>query len=151
MLMIELAALENGAHRNQWTDGAITPPDGWAAVPEELEAKAAGYLPYILLTVEEGEITGVAQGAVPTPTLRPSRSRTRSPRPSLPWRSWHRWSRTTTLQRSSPSRSWLRRCWEVRQVSKLYVDLIRKGLKTIDDVPLRWRDEVQALLEEAQV
>ena len=45
MLMIELAALENGAHRNQWTDGAITPPDGWAAVPEELEAKAAGYLP----------------------------------------------------------------------------------------------------------
>ena len=68
MLMIELAALENGAHRNQWTDGAITPPDGWAAVPEELEAKAAGYLPYILLTVEEGEITGVAQGVVPTPT-----------------------------------------------------------------------------------
>ena len=36
-------------------------------------------------------------------------------------------------------------------MSKLYVDLIRKGLKTIDDVPLRWRDEVQALLEEAQV
>ena len=71
MLMIELAALENGAHRNQWTDGAITPPDGWAAVPEELEAKAAGYLPYILLTVEEGEITGVAQGAVPTPTPEP--------------------------------------------------------------------------------
>ena len=71
MLMIELAALENGAHRNQWTDGAITPPDGWAAVPEELEAKAAGSLPYILLTVEEGEITGVAQGAVPTPTPAP--------------------------------------------------------------------------------
>lgn len=36
-------------------------------------------------------------------------------------------------------------------MSKLYVDLIRKGLKTIDDVPLGWRDEVQALLEEAQV
>ncbi|WP_349949117.1 CD1375 family protein [Intestinimonas sp. RTP31139st1_F5_RTP31139_211217] len=36
-------------------------------------------------------------------------------------------------------------------MAKLYVDLIRKGLKTIDDVPLRWRDEVQALLEEAQV
>ena len=43
-----------------------------------------------------------------------------------------------------------RRCWEVRQVSKLYVDLIRKGLKTIDDVPLRWRAEVRALLEEVQ-
>ena len=36
-------------------------------------------------------------------------------------------------------------------MSKLYVDLIRKGLKTIDDVPRRWRDEVRALLEEAQV
>lgn len=36
-------------------------------------------------------------------------------------------------------------------MSKLYVDLIRKGLKTIDDVPLRWRDEVQALLEGAML
>ena len=36
-------------------------------------------------------------------------------------------------------------------MAKLYVDLIRKGLKTIDDVPLRCRDDVQALLEEAQV
>lgn len=35
-------------------------------------------------------------------------------------------------------------------MSKLYVDLIRKGLKTIDDVPLRWRAEVRALLEEVQ-
>ena len=33
-------------------------------------------------------------------------------------------------------------------MAKLYVDLIRKGLKTIDDAPLRWRDEVQALLED---
>lgn len=71
MLMIELAALENGAHRNQWIDGVITPPEGWAAVPEELEAEAAGYLPYILLTVEEGEITGMAQGTIPTPTPAP--------------------------------------------------------------------------------
>ncbi|MDY3616798.1 CD1375 family protein [Intestinimonas butyriciproducens] len=36
-------------------------------------------------------------------------------------------------------------------MAKLYADLIQKGLKTIDDVHLRWRDEVQALLEEAQV
>ena len=36
-------------------------------------------------------------------------------------------------------------------MAKLYADLMQKGLKTIDDVPLRWRDEVQALLEEAQV
>ena len=35
-------------------------------------------------------------------------------------------------------------------MAKVYAALIKKGLKTIDDVPLRWRDEVQALLEEAQ-
>ena len=32
-------------------------------------------------------------------------------------------------------------------MAKLSVALIRKGLKPIDAVPLRWRDEVQALLE----
>jgi hypothetical protein len=32
-------------------------------------------------------------------------------------------------------------------MAKIYYDLIRKGLRTIEDVPLRWRDEVQALLD----
>lgn len=32
-------------------------------------------------------------------------------------------------------------------MAKLYVDLIRKGLKTVEDVPLRWRDEVRAIME----
>lgn len=31
-------------------------------------------------------------------------------------------------------------------MAKVYVDLIRKGLKTIDDVPENLRDEVQAIL-----
>lgn len=31
---------------------------------------------------------------------------------------------------------------------KVYADLIRKGLKTIDDVPAKLRDAVMALLEE---
>ncbi|MGG4216320.1 CD1375 family protein [Paenibacillus sp. FSL L8-0638] len=29
---------------------------------------------------------------------------------------------------------------------KVYCDLIKKDLKTIDDVPLRWKAEVQALI-----
>jgi hypothetical protein len=33
-------------------------------------------------------------------------------------------------------------------MAKIYADLIRKGLKTIDDVPLVIRDEVLALLAE---
>lgn len=32
-------------------------------------------------------------------------------------------------------------------MAKVYADLIRKGLKTIDDVPERLRDEVIKILE----
>ena len=32
-------------------------------------------------------------------------------------------------------------------MSKLYYELIKKQLKTIDDVPLRWKEEVQILLD----
>ena len=34
-------------------------------------------------------------------------------------------------------------------MAKVYADLIRKGLKTIDDVPARIRADVEALLAEA--
>lgn len=33
-------------------------------------------------------------------------------------------------------------------MAKIYVALIRKGLKTIDDVPERLREEVKKLLDE---
>lgn len=33
-------------------------------------------------------------------------------------------------------------------MAKVYAALIKKGLKTIDDVPEKLRDEVRALLEE---
>lgn len=33
-------------------------------------------------------------------------------------------------------------------MAKIYAELIRKGRKTIDDVPAQLRDEVLALLEE---
>lgn len=32
-------------------------------------------------------------------------------------------------------------------MAKVYADLIRKGLKTIDDVPEQLKDEVQAILD----
>lgn len=35
-------------------------------------------------------------------------------------------------------------------MAKIYANLIRKGLKTIDDVPERIRAEVEALLGEVQ-
>lgn len=35
-------------------------------------------------------------------------------------------------------------------MAKVYATLIRKGLKTLDDVPVALRDEVAALLEAAE-
>ena len=32
-------------------------------------------------------------------------------------------------------------------MAKVYADLIRKGLKTIDDVPKKLKDDVQAILD----
>lgn len=34
-------------------------------------------------------------------------------------------------------------------MAKVYADLIRKGMKTLDDVPARLRADVEALLAEA--
>lgn len=33
-------------------------------------------------------------------------------------------------------------------MAKIYAELIRKGIKTIDDVPMRLREEVQKILDE---
>lgn len=33
-------------------------------------------------------------------------------------------------------------------MAKIYAELIRKGIKTIDDVPERLREEVQRILDE---
>ena len=33
-------------------------------------------------------------------------------------------------------------------MAKIYCNLIRRGVKTIDDVPLKWRDEVRRMLDE---
>lgn len=32
-------------------------------------------------------------------------------------------------------------------MAQIYYNLIKKGLKTIEDVPLRWREEVRAMLD----
>lgn len=32
-------------------------------------------------------------------------------------------------------------------MAQIYYNLIKKGLKTIDDVPPKWREEVQAMID----
>lgn len=33
-------------------------------------------------------------------------------------------------------------------MAKIYVDLILKGLKSMEDVPLRWKEQVQELMDQ---
>ncbi|WP_269058951.1 CD1375 family protein [Paenibacillus woosongensis] len=32
-------------------------------------------------------------------------------------------------------------------MAKIYFDLIKASLKTLDDVPIRWKDQVQQMLD----
>lgn len=67
MLIIEINALDNGAHRNQSGD-FVTIPNGWAVVPEDMEV---ANFPFGELTAEE--INGVmtvtkwVAGEIPKP------------------------------------------------------------------------------------
>lgn len=51
MLIIEIAALDNGAHRNQSGFEGHILPDGWAVIPEDTEVPKT--FPFVILTAEE--------------------------------------------------------------------------------------------------
>lgn len=53
MRIVEIAALENGAHRNQ-SGGMTTPPNGWAVIPDDMETPC-----FPFGEVEAEEIDGV--------------------------------------------------------------------------------------------
>lgn len=53
MRIIEIAALENGAHRNQSGDATVV-PSGWAVIPEDMECEN-----FPFGAVEVAEVDGV--------------------------------------------------------------------------------------------
>lgn len=55
MTIIEIQALSNGAHRNQTIDGHITPPDGWAAIPDSMAIPDT--FPFVDITAQDGVVT----------------------------------------------------------------------------------------------
>lgn len=71
MKIIEIAALENGAHRNQELFGtAFTKiPEGWAVIPEDMEIPAT--YPFVNIEVSDGVVTSMTAGEVPEPTSEP--------------------------------------------------------------------------------
>lgn len=68
MLIIEIAAQSNGAHRNQ-TGAFRTIPDGWAEVPSSIEIPDT--FPFVNIEVEDGVVTSMAAGVVPEPEPEP--------------------------------------------------------------------------------
>ena len=62
MRITEIAALENGAHRNQ--SGVVGDvPAGWAAIPDDMEVPDT--FPFVDITVDGGVVTEMEAGIVP--------------------------------------------------------------------------------------
>ena len=68
--IVEIVALENGAHRNQTNHGFI--PDGWAVIPDDMECEN---FPFGEVTAEEIDgvmtVTNWVAGVIPEPEPMP--------------------------------------------------------------------------------
>ena len=71
MTIIEISALENGAHRNQ-TGNMCTIPDGWAVIPDGVETEN---FPFGDVAIEEIDgimtVTSWTPGEIPEPGPEP--------------------------------------------------------------------------------
>lgn len=79
MIIVEIAALENGAHRNQTMDaplaildGCSIVPDGWALIPDDMKMEN---FPFVTLKAEEVDgvmtVTSWTPGTIPEPEPAP--------------------------------------------------------------------------------
>ena len=73
MRIIEIIALDNGAHRNQTSDTPLnTIPDGWAVIPDDMECEN---FPFGEVTAEEIDgvmtVTNWVAGVIPEPEPEP--------------------------------------------------------------------------------
>ena len=67
--MIEIAALENGAHRNQTLHGNAV-PEGWAVIPANMEIPST--FPFVKVVAENGVVTALIAGVMPKPEPEPT-------------------------------------------------------------------------------
>ena len=72
MRIVEIAALDNMAHRNQTISGTVTPPDGWAVIPDSMTTEN---FPFGSLEAENIDgvmtVTSWTPGAIPEPEPEP--------------------------------------------------------------------------------
>lgn len=68
MRIIEIQALDNGAHRNQTTT-STTIPTGWALIPADVTIPET--FPFVDLAVEGNKVVSMTAGVVPDPEPQP--------------------------------------------------------------------------------
>lgn len=69
MKIIEIQALDNGAHRNQTVSGAVSVLDGWAEIPADVAIPET--FPFVDLVVEGQRVVSMTAGVVPDPEPQP--------------------------------------------------------------------------------
>lgn len=70
MTIIEIQALDNGAHRNQTVSGDITPPEGWVAIPAGMAIPST--FPFVEVEARNGVVISLTPGTVPEPEPEPA-------------------------------------------------------------------------------
>lgn len=68
MKIIEIQALENGAHRNQTTTSTAI-PTGWAEIPADVAIPET--FPFVDVVVEGSKVVSMTAGVVPAPEPEP--------------------------------------------------------------------------------
>ena len=68
MRIVEIQALDNGAHRNQTTT-STTIPTGWAEIPADVAIPET--FPFVDLVVEGQRVVSMTAGVVPEPEPEP--------------------------------------------------------------------------------
>ena len=68
MRIIEIQALDNGAHRNQTTT-STTIPTGWAEIPCDVAIPET--FPFVDIQVEGNKVVSMTAGVVPDPEPQP--------------------------------------------------------------------------------
>lgn len=68
MKIIEIQALDNGAHRNQTTTSTAIPM-GWAEIPADVAIPET--FPFVVVEATNGVVTALTPGTVPEPQPEP--------------------------------------------------------------------------------
>ena len=65
MRLIEIKALDNGAHNNQTINGVILVPYGWAVIPDDMTIPDT--FPFVDIEVDGQTVVSMMAGTVPEP------------------------------------------------------------------------------------